>query len=345
MLELLFTEVGKLSWVEKPALKIQGEREAIVRPIASASCDLDRRLIAGTTPFKPVFAIGHECVAEVLEVGSEVQRVRPGDLVSVPWKISCGECMQCLAGRTANCQGVQKYAAYGVPVGGQWGGLYSEEVRVPFADAMLVPLPEGLDPVAAAGASDNLTDAWVSASQPIASRKDPKVLIVGGTESLGILSTQMAIAAGASEVDYYDVSDYRNQLAVDSGARVYDGPKEGLYERYDVVVAATRSPDKLHTSLMALAPGGHCSCIGIFFEDPKLPLFPMYLRGVTLSVGLCNVRSHIPKVLDLVHTGKCNPLIATPEVVTWEDAPQALIAPLAKVVMVRPRLFAAQTQN
>ncbi len=51
---------------------------------------------------------------------------------------------------------------------------------------MLVPLPAGLNPLAVASASDNLTDAWVSTSRPISTRPDARVLVVGGTESLGV---------------------------------------------------------------------------------------------------------------------------------------------------------------
>jgi alcohol dehydrogenase len=327
---------GRLAWIDAPSPSLSSTSSALVRPIASASCDLDRRLIAGSTPFKPPFALGHECVAEVLEVGDAVRTVRRGDLVSVPWKIACGMCTQCLAGRATACTSVPRHAAYGVPAGGHWGGLFSEVVDVPFADAMLVVLPDGLNPLAVASASDNLTDAWVATSRPIATRKDARVLVVGGTESLGVLAVQMAVAAGAGSVDYLDDNDYRRGLASQSGACVE--LDSVLDERYDVVVSATRDPHALHQGLLALAPGGHCSCIGIIFEDPKIPLFGMYLRGVTLSVGLCNVRPHIPTVFDLVSSGRCDPMQVCPTVVTPEEAPEALIHPLAKCIMVRERI-------
>ncbi|MCI0916641.1 alcohol dehydrogenase catalytic domain-containing protein [Pseudomonas stutzeri] len=336
MKELMVRGPGQLVWVEAPSPTLDSTRGALVRPIASASCDLDRRLIAGVTPFKPPFALGHECVAEVLEVGEEVRSVRRGDLVSVPWKIACGECPQCRAGRFTACTAVPRHAVYGVPAGGNWGGLFSEVVSVPFADAMLVPLPPGLNPLAVASASDNLTDAWVAASRPIATRDDARVLVVGGTESLGVLAVQMAVAAGAASVDYLDDSDYRLDLARHSGANVE--LDEVLDERYDVVVSATRDPQALHRGLLALAPGGHCSCIGIIFEDPKIPLFGMYLRDVTFSVGVCNVRPHIPKVFDLVATGRCDPLLVSPTVVSCDEATEALIQPLAKCIVVRERI-------
>ncbi|BCG25598.1 alcohol dehydrogenase [Pseudomonas tohonis] len=341
MRELIVKGAGRLAWEDAPSPLLDSPLAALVRPIASASCDLDRRLIAGLTPFKPPFALGHECVAEVLEVGAQVGTVKRGDLVSVPWKIACGTCRQCLAGRSTACTGVARHAAYGVPAGGHWGGLFSEVVRVPFADAMLVPLPPGLDPVAVASASDNLTDAWVAASRPLATREEAKVLVVGGTESLGILAVQMARAAGAAEVDYLDGDGYRDELAVRSGATLRNGADGALNERYDLVVSATRDPQALRTGLLALAPGGHCSCIGIIFEDPAIPLFGMYMRDVTLSVGACSVRPHIPRVLELVEQGHCDPMLVSPSVVPWEEATEALIRPLAKCIVVRERITTA----
>lgn len=340
MQALIVDKAGSLRWEEHPAPQLSSSNAALVRPIASASCDLDRRLIAGTTPFKPPFAIGHECVAEILEVGEHVSTLRRGDLVSVPWKIACGHCSQCIVGRSVACTSVPKYAAYGLPAGGHWGGLFSEVVNVPYADAMLVKLPTGLNPVAVASASDNLTDAWVATSKPISARHDARVLVLGGTESIGILAVQMAIAAGAASVDYLDASDYRKNLAEQSGANISIGPNSKLDENYDVVVSATRDHDVLYRGLLALAPGGHCSCIGIMFEDPRIPLFGMYMRDVTLSVGLCSVRPHIPKVLSLVQNGHCNPLLVSTQIVNCNEAPEALIQPLTKCIMVRERITA-----
>lgn len=339
MRELIYAAPNKLEWREAPEPTITDSRQALVRPIASAFCDLDRRIRAGLTPFPAGFAIGHEAVGEVIEVGSSVTGVRRGDLVSIPWKIACGQCGQCQFGRTSACSAVRKHASYGTPVGGQWGGLFSELVNVPFADAMLVPLPKGVNPAAVSSVSDNLTDAWVAARRPMAaSRKDARVLVVGGTESLGVLATQLSVAAGAAEVTYYDSDAARNEMAAKAGARIHHGEESQLHEQFDFTISATRDPEKLRAALLALAPGGHCSCIGIIFDDPKIPLFSMYLRDVTFSVGLCSVRPHMPKVLDLVATGQCDPMSLT-TVVSTEEAPDALVAHAGKVVVVRPRLF------
>src|SRR6478735_1046358 len=109
----------------------------------------------------PPFPLGHECVAEVVEVGDAVSAVAPGDRVSVPFQISCGSCGACLRGRSANCTEVDFMATYGFgPAVARWGGFLSDLVAVPFADHMLVPLPAGLEAAAVASASDNISDAW-----------------------------------------------------------------------------------------------------------------------------------------------------------------------------------------
>ena len=101
-------------------------------------------MVAGETPFPAPIALGHECVAEVVEVGDGVRGARPGALVSVPFQVSCGECVACRRGHTANCRTVPPFSMYGFgQAGSNWGGFLSDVVRVPYADHMLVPLPAG----------------------------------------------------------------------------------------------------------------------------------------------------------------------------------------------------------
>ena len=136
---------------------------ALVRPVAVATCDLDDMIVRGTSPFPAPFALGHEGVAEVVEVGDRVQAVSPGDRVLVPFQLSCGTCPACVAGRTGNCESFAIATTYGFGFGAEatrFGGFLSDLVRVPFADAMLVGVPDGVAPEAAASVSDNITDAY-----------------------------------------------------------------------------------------------------------------------------------------------------------------------------------------
>src|SRR3954452_5377691 len=107
MRSLTVTEDRVVDWHEVADPRIQGPGEAIVRPLAVALCDLDRPIIIGEPPVPPPVAIGHECVAEVVEVGEGVTSFAPGDLVVVPFQISCGTCDRCRAGLTGDCREVQ----------------------------------------------------------------------------------------------------------------------------------------------------------------------------------------------------------------------------------------------
>lgn len=131
---LTFVEPQKLEWRERAAPRLEGAYDAIVRPVAATTCDVDQMMIRGMTPLKGPFSIGHEACGRVIDVSNGITHVAPGDLVVIPWHISCGVCGQCSAGRYPHCEAVPSRAMFGHPMGGDWGGLFDDYVRVPFAD-------------------------------------------------------------------------------------------------------------------------------------------------------------------------------------------------------------------
>src|SRR3712207_6816030 len=129
----------------------------------------------------------------------------PGSLVTVPFQISCGECERCRRGHTGNCETVPRLSMYGLaPLGGDWGGFLSDTVRVPYAAHMLIPLPAGVDPAAAASVSDNVPDGWRAVAEPLERYPGGPVLICGGAPSITLYAVAAAIALGAERVDYAD---------------------------------------------------------------------------------------------------------------------------------------------
>jgi len=335
---LTFIGKGQLEWHDAPDLAVAGDLEAIVRPIASSTCDLDRRILAGTSPFEPPFAIGHECVAEVVDVGDKVRTVARGDVVVVPWHICCGVCPACRRGLVAHCTAVRGLSGYGVPIAGDWGGLFSDEVRVPFADGMLTKLPVGVDPVAVTAASDNLTDAYIGVARGMAKHPGAAVLVVGGLESLGLFAVDHAVAAGAARVDYVDAHEGRRAAARGLGAHVHPAIPDAFLGQYLVAIGASRDAGDLAAAIRCLAPSGHLSNIAIFLTDTPLPLWDMYLRDVSVAIGIGSVGAHIPAVLELARCGHIHPERLM-SVHPWEDAPTALVGPDIKPVVVRPRRF------
>ena len=340
MRQLTFVEAGKLEWRDVPTPAVEGAAQALVRPVAVATCDLDLACIRGQAPIPGPFAFGHEFIADVLEVGDGVTTVRTGDRVVVPFQITCGECDRCRRGLTANCVGVEpRRAMYGLGtvVGKDWGGAMSDLVRVPFADAMLVPLPAGVDPVAVASMSDNLPDAWRTVAPHLEANPGASVLVVaGGAPSIGLYAVAMARALGAGGVDYIDNDPGRLRLAEALGATAVEGPGPRKRGRHWITVDASAQPDGLACALRSTEPGGVCTSVGIYYTpEVAVPLLEMYTHGITFITGRVDARPLIPAILAAVRSGKLRPEMVTSAVVSWDDAPTALLErDINKLVMV-----------
>ncbi|MET7686330.1 alcohol dehydrogenase catalytic domain-containing protein [Streptomyces sp. NPDC005423] len=333
MRELTYVARNTVEWREAPDPVLGSGREAIVAPVAATSCDVDSSILAGHGFLDPPFALGHECVARVVEVGDTLTTVAPGDLVVVPWSISCGTCDQCRAGLTAHCASVPYMAMYGAPIGGSWGGLFSELVRVPYADAMLVPLPSGLDPVAMASASDNWSLAWRLVAPHLKMRPGARVLVIA-RGSIGLYVCDIARALGAGDILYVDPDPAHRALAETYGARTAEAI-EPIRHGFDLAVEATGRVDQLALAVKSLAPEGFCESAGNHFRPGELPLLDMYLTGVTLRIARDNVRAHIPDALALASSGTVDPARVVSHVLDWEDLPSALPERHLKPVFVR----------
>jgi threonine dehydrogenase-like Zn-dependent dehydrogenase len=375
--ELQFLRRGRLAWrdVEQPT--IHGAGEAVVRPFIAARCDGDTLpihhpvsramqagmavglidpvvgCICGKVPFKGPFGIGHECVAEVLEVGDAVTGVEVGQTVVVPWAVSCGDCPQCRRGLTSKCSTTtdRTLAAYGFgPASGPWGGMVTDRLRVPFADHMLVPVPAGVPPLRVAAASDNLADAWRSVVTPLQRNPGGSVLVIGGgARSIGLYAAGLAVAHGAAVVDYVDHDPDRMRIAESFGARTIPAPagrrsrrRMRSAARYDIAVEASSTAAGLRRALRALAPGGACTAVGYYMATgTRLPVMHMYATSANLHVGVSHARAVLPELLDFVARTDFPAEDVTTLTADWDDAPAAYTAHTTKLVLERDPLSAA----
>ncbi|HEX6714950.1 MAG TPA: alcohol dehydrogenase catalytic domain-containing protein [Thermoleophilaceae bacterium] len=336
MQQLTFLEAGKVEWQDVPEPALEGDGQAIVRPLAVATCDLDSMLVGGDTPYRGPFGLGHEGVAEVVDVGDGVDGLQPGQRVSVSFQIFCGECAPCREGRTASCEATPPMAMYGLAIGGDWGGFLSDAVRVPYAEAMLFPLPDGVDAAAAASASDNMPDAWRTVGPQLARHPGADVLIAGGggAGSIGVYAAGMAVALGAGRVVYVDPDERQRARAEAYGAEVLDAYPERLGP-FAITVDASASHDGLGLALRSTAPDGICTSTGIYFEQQTpVPLLEMYTKGITFQTGRVHAGPAIPHVLELIEGG-WDPAPVTNRVAGWDDAPEALVSERGKLVVTR----------
>jgi alcohol dehydrogenase len=308
----------------------------LVRPIAVATCDLDRAMMLGRTIFPLPLHLGHECAAEVVEVGGNVTSVRVGDRVVVPFQISCGQCSACARGHPASCLAVPPTSMYGFGIsGGLWGGALADLMGVPFADAMLVPIPDGVDAAAAAGVADNVSDAYrqVAPHLPelLAADPDAETLIVGRLDAVDPLTSStllftalIARALGARHISVVGARPALRQRAEALGFLAPDPRRPRDWPVAPLTVDATGTPAGLRHVLRHTAPDGICTCVWSLHRRASVPLAACYVRNVTLHVGRAHVRSVIPDVLDLVATGRFQPELVTTNVASFDDAPAAL---------------------
>jgi len=117
----------------------------IVRTVTTNICGSDQHMVRGRTTAPLGLVLGHEITGEVIEVGPDVEFIRVGDIVSVPFNISCGRCRMCKEGKTGICLNVnpdRPGSAYGYVDMGGWVGGQAEYVLVPYADWNLLKFPD-----------------------------------------------------------------------------------------------------------------------------------------------------------------------------------------------------------
>jgi threonine dehydrogenase-like Zn-dependent dehydrogenase len=152
MKAVVFYGIGDIRLTEEPEPKIRNRTDAIVRITASAICGTDLHMVRGTLPgMEPGTILGHEGVGIVEELGPDVRNLKAGDRVVIPSTIACGSCSYCRAGYHAQCDhanpnGPRAGTAFfgGPKPTGPFQGLQAEKALVPFANAGLVKIPDGV---------------------------------------------------------------------------------------------------------------------------------------------------------------------------------------------------------
>lgn len=379
MRQLTYLKKNTLQWRDVPAPSLMRSSDAIIRPLAAARCDGDKVFLfndlttaiklgtavhyldpmttklLGEHPYRGPFAVGHECVGEVFACGDDVRSFCRGDKVIVPWAVSCGTCAHCHLGLTSRCisAGETPLSAYGFGPGmGTWGGMVSDLIRVPFADQMLVAVPQGIDPVSIASASDNIPDAWRTVAPYLSTRPNSPVLVVGGgAESIGLYAAAIAVALDSSRVEYIDFDLARLDLAERLGAKpiqIPRGSRSAWYRRhaprihgdFPIAVDASANADGLRYALRSLAAGGTCTSVGYYFQKATgIPLLQMFANDSTLHTGISHPRATLPQILRLIAGGRFQPEKITSLLATWEDADHAYLARTTKVVVHRPAMI------
>src|ERR671915_949939 len=130
----------------------QCEHGVILKVLATNICGSDQHMVRGRTTAPSGLTLGHEITGEVIELGRDVEFLKEGDIVSVPFNIACGRCRNCKERNTGVCENVNPAragAAYGYVDMGGWRGGQARYITVPYADFNALKIPGDRDKVMA----------------------------------------------------------------------------------------------------------------------------------------------------------------------------------------------------
>src|SRR6478672_6963616 len=209
-----------------PDPKIEHPRDAIVRITASGICGSDLHLLDGFMPtMKKGDVLGHEFMGEVVEVGREVNNLKVGDRVVVPFPIACGHCSSCEAEMFSLCENSNPNAwmaekllghspaglfGYSHMLGGFAGGQ-AEYARVPFADVGPLKIENGFSDDQVLFLSDIFPTGYTGAE--MCGIKQGDVIAVWGAGPVGQFAIASAFLLGAERVIAIDRFKYRLDMA------------------------------------------------------------------------------------------------------------------------------------
>lgn len=345
MLAMNFRGPRRVRIDEKPMPEIEHPQDAIVRVTRSCICGSDLHLYNGSVPDTRVgTTFGHEITGIVEEVGSQVEKLKVGDHVLVPFNIACGKCVFCQQELYGNCHESNPEATavggifgYSHTAGGYDGGQ-AEYVRVPYADVSPTVIPQGMDPDDAVMLTDVVPTGYQAAEMGGIQRGD--TVVVFGAGPVGIMAARCAWLFGAGRVIVIDHIDYRLEFARNycpcEAYNYKDLPDVVLFMKQttdwlgadvciDAVGAeATGRPFQtllgkslhmmggaataLQWAINSVKKGGIISIVGVYGPIGTLvPIGNVVNKGLTLRGNQASVKRLLPRLIEHVQNGVINP--------------------------------------
>jgi glutathione-independent formaldehyde dehydrogenase len=203
---------------------------AILRTVATNICGSDQHMVRGRTTAPEGLVLGHEITGEVVEVGPDVEFIKVGDIVSVPFNIACGRCRNCKEGKTGICLNVnpdRPGSAYGYVDMGGWVGGQAEFVLVPYADWNLLKFPDRDQALEKILDLTMLSDIFPTGFHGAytAGVGPGSTVYIAGAGPVGIAAAVGAQLLGAAAVIVGDLNEERLAQARSFGAETVDVSK------------------------------------------------------------------------------------------------------------------------
>lgn len=352
--------------------EIQDPRDAIVKVTSCAICGSDLHLFHNFIPgMLPGDIMGHETMGEVVEVGGGVNgKLKKGDRIVVPFTIICGECEQCKRGNFSVCETTNRKKhladkAFGHTTAGLFGythltggypGGQAEYLRVPFADATHIKVPDGIPDEQLLFLSDIFPTGWQAAVQCDIVPTD--TVAIWGCGPVGQMAIRSAILLGANQVIAIDCLPERLSMAEAGGATTINFETESVVERLNeltdgrgpekcidcagmeahvmasqpdtvldrakqMVMLESDRPHVLREMIYVCRPGGIISVAGVYsgFSD-KIPMGAFMNKGLTMRTGQTHVNRWTDDLLRRIEEGEIDPSFVITHTVPLEQGPQ-----------------------
>ena len=304
---------GDIRVEEVPDPSIKNPTDAIVRITESCICGSDLWPYKNREATDEGGRIGHEFIGIVEEIGSDVGRVKKGDLVVAPFFYADGTCEYCQAGLTSAC-----------PNGNAWGadtdGAQGEAARVPFADNSLMKLPVEADS-ALLPSLLTLSDVFGTGHHAAVSARVQKGsdVVVVGDGAVGLLAVLASWRLGAGRIILMGRHQDRTDLGQEFGAThvVSERGEEGEAKVREILgtdgahasIEAVGYDQSLSTAINVTKPGGYVGLVGVPQSGTIPNAATKFTKNITIAGGIAptqaNMHDLLPDVLDgTVQPGK-----------------------------------------
>jgi len=310
MKALVYQEPHKYGLMDVPVPKIIDPTDVIGKVTLAAICTSDIHVVHGEVASTVVPRIvGHEFCIEIVEIGSEVKSVKPGDRCVVKPSASCGECVMCKMGVRSACL---KGGIFGTTV----DGCFAEYMRVPFADQQgeLYLIPEGLDEESVILLPDMLGTGYYACK--LAELQAGQTVAVIGVGPVGLSTCLLAKKVfGAKKVIAIDILQNRVDAALKAGvadiginpatddiAAIIKEATGGMGVDCTIEGAGVSTTMAMAASITRI--GGIVASISIFNEQyVPIPMNEMLVKGQKLHFGI-QTQEGVPEMMQMIKEGK-----------------------------------------
>jgi alcohol dehydrogenase, propanol-preferring len=308
-----FYEINKPLKIEDIEVPIIGEKEVLVKVMASGICHSDLHFLDGSLSFggKRPFILGHEPAGRVEKVGASVTRWQPGDRV-VPYRFwTCGECYYCVTGNEEECLNFKSQLGFNCD------GGYAEYFKWPAA--FLLKMPEKLSFLEAGplGCSGHSTYHAVTKRAKV---RMGETVLVNGSGGLGLMILQFAKLAGAS-VFISDINDNKLTMARELGADATFNPQKQMIPDevkkltgnlgVDVVFDLVGAKDSLEIGVESLRRLGRMVLMGVGNNAVlNATSSRMMVNELEILGSRSSNRQELKETLELVASGRIKPIVS-----------------------------------